>query len=93
MREMAATYPSEDRSIGQMRAWTSDTVHLAISSYDSRIVHSVCGLYLAAMVILWGSKYGFHAADFHFFGTFGTASLPVTIGFGQITSVGGPVES
>ena len=92
MQEMAATYPSQDQSIGQ-RAWMSDNVHLSISSYNNRIVHSVCGLYLVAMIKLWGSEYGFYEADFRLLGTFGPARLPETIGYGQINSVGGTIQS
>ncbi len=92
MKEMAATYPSQDRSIGQRRAWTSDTVNLAISSSNNRIVHSVCGLYLAAMVRLWGFEHGFYEADLEFLKTEGAASLPEVLGRGRLAGVGGTVE-
>ena len=93
MQEMAATDPSQDRSIGQTRAWTSDIVNLSISSDNSRIVHSVCGLYLAAMITLWGFGYGFCEADMEFLKTFGPASPPELIGRGRLVGVGGTVES
>lgn len=93
MREMAVTYPSDDQSIGQSRVWTSDTLYLAISSDQERILHSICGLYLAAMVRLWGIEYGFHEADLEFLGTFGRLYLPEVIGRGKIGTLGGTVES
>ena len=92
MQEMAATYPSQDQPVGQ-RAWMSDSVHLSIASYNYRVVHSVCGLYLVAMIKLWGSEYGFNEADFQLLETLGSMSLPEIIGYGQINSVGGTVET
>lgn len=92
MQGMSATYPSQDQSIGQIRAWTSDNAHLSISPLKNRIVHSVCGLYLVSMVKLWGSEYGFYEADFQFLGTIGAARLPEIIGYGQINSLRGTVE-
>ena len=91
--EMAATSPSQDRSIGEIRAWTSDFVHLSISSDNNRIVHSVCALYLAAIVRLWGFKWGFRKADLEFLERREGASLSEIIGRGRISSVDGTVES
>ena len=93
MREMTATFPSQDRSIGQTRAWTSDKVTLSINTDDYRIVHSVCGLYVAAMVKVWGFKYGFNEAEVELLRTFGKGSPPEIIGKARLIGVGGTTAS
>ena len=90
MREMAATDPFQNQPVG-VRSWTSDNVHLSIHSNDL-MLHSVCGLYLAAIVRLWGFKsgYRFYEAEFEFLETTG---WPKIVGSGEIIRVGVTVEN
>ena len=92
MLEMAATNPPQDQSIGEVRAWTSDAVHLSINPNGNRMVHSICGLYLAAIIRLWGYKsvYGFYEADLAFYMSI-RGRLEV-LGYGQIRGLGSTAE-
>ncbi len=88
MVELAAA--QRDLSIGMNRAWTSDTVHFSITSVN-KIVHTICGLYLAAMIQLWGNVYGFFGADLEFLET--KTDITEVIGRGLISGVIRTVES
>lgn len=93
MVEMAATDPPQDKFIGSGKAWTSDTVHLSIDPVKDRVFHSVCVLYLAAILRLWGldSAYDFHETNMEFLKT--TTSWPETIGRVYIRGVSGAAEN
>lgn len=90
--EMAATDPPQDKYIDAGRAWTSDTVYLSIDHIKDRLFHSVCVLYLAAMLRLWGldSAYNFYEANIELLKT--TTSWPEVIGSGHMGKVSGTAE-
>ena len=90
--EMAATDPPQDKSIHSGRTWTSGTLHLTLAGTRDRLFHSVCILYLAAILKLWGldSEYHFHEADMELLKT--TTSWPELIGHGYIGIAGGTAE-
>ena len=92
MLEMAATRPPQDQAVVRGRAWTSDAVHLSINPNGNRMLHSICGLYLAAIIRLWGykSEYDFYEADLAFYVS--TRSRLEVIGHGQIRGLGSTAE-
>lgn len=90
--DIAATDPPQDKALQFGRAWTSDTVYLTLAPTSDRLFHSVCILYLAAILRLWGqnSEYNFYGTDMEFLKT--TTSWPEVIGYGYIGNVGGTAE-
>lgn len=92
MLEMAATDPPQDKYIEAGRAWTSDDVYLSLGPTQDRLLHSICVLYLAATVRLWGldSVYNFYEANIELLKT--TTDWPEVIGNGHIGKVSGTAE-
>ena len=92
MLGMAATDPPRDKYIDVGRSWTSDTVYLTVGHTKDRLLHSICVLYLAATVRLWGldSAYNFYEAEMELLKS--TTSWPEVIGTGRIGKVDGMAE-
>ena len=95
VHQIAATDPPSDKPIHSGKTWLSDTVHLTLGATRDRLFHSVCILFLAAILKLWGldSEYNFHEADMEFLKTtMGLPEVPEDIGYGHIGLVGGTAE-
>ena len=65
LAELTRANPPKDVEVGQSRVWTTDLVYLTLNA-DDMMLHSVCGMFMAAMIITWGNEYGFYSTEMDF---------------------------
>lgn len=75
---------TKDAPIDQRRIWTADIVTLGLIS-SGQLTHSLCSLMLAAMLSLWGDRYGFATVNMEFL--MATTRGPVVLGTGFLRNI------